>query len=108
MPRPKELTKTQIGNIRFGMARHASRLSNRLAAYALDEEGKVTMTPGQVKAAGIVLSHVLPGMQQAEITDLSQNFGSPAQAKENYHQLLRETLHSLKPEELAALMKADA
>lgn len=85
MGRPKELTKTQIGNIRAGIARHATRVGNRLAAYV---EGDLELTPGQVRACGILLQHTLPAMQSTQIEDVTMPMGDAMQVRRQFESLL--------------------
>ena len=56
------------------------------------------MTPSQVKAAGLVLSHVLPSQAQTQIEDITPDRGDPKDIKEQFDALTRDrTLAQLTP-----------
>jgi hypothetical protein len=93
----QHLSKLEIGRIRSNLSRKATQLGNRLSKFAMGEEG-IEMTPSQVKAAGLVLSHVLPSQAQTQIEDITPDRGDPKDIKEQFDELTREkTLAQLTP-----------
>ena len=93
----QHLSKLEIGRIRSNLSRKATQLGNRLSKFAMGEEG-IEMTPSQVKAAGLVLSHVLPSQAQTQIEDITPDRGDPKDIKEQFDELTREkTLTQLTP-----------
>ena len=93
----QHLSKLEIGRIRSNLSRKATQLGNRLSKFAMGEEG-IEMTPSQVKAAGLVLSHVLPSQAQTQIEDITPDRGDPKDIKEQFDALTRDrTLAQLTP-----------
>ena len=71
----QKLTKTQIGTIRHGIAREAGKVAARLKAHAL---GQTPMSNSEIKAASIVLGHVLPAQASTQWEDVTE----PARSKD--------------------------
>ena len=93
----QHLSKLEIGRIRSNLSRKATQLGNRLSKFAMGEDG-IEMTPSQVKAAGLVLSHVLPSQAQTQIEDITPDRGDPKDIKEQFDALTRDrTLAQLTP-----------
>ena len=85
----QHLSKLEIGRIRSNLSRRATQLGNRLSKFAMGEDG-IEMTPSQVKAAGTVLSHVLPSQAQTQIEDVTPDRGDPKDIREQFDQLARD------------------
>ena len=85
----KTLSKLQIGRIRANLSRNASQLGNRLTAHAL---GEVDMNPSEIKAAQVVLTHVLPGQQQTQIEDITPERGDPLEVQEAFNHMIHDRL----------------
>lgn len=95
MPRKiPQLSKLQISRIRANLSRKASQLGNRLSAHALGETGKdgkpVEMSPSQIKAAQVILGHILPAQAQTQVEDLRAERADPLSTKRQLEETLLE------------------
>mgnify|MGYP001821068568 CR=1 FL=1 len=90
MPRKIEhLSKLEIGRIRSNLSRRASVLGDKLTKHALGEQ---EMTPSQIKAAQVVLQHVLPAQAQTQVEDVTEARPDPLDTKAKLDELAREQI----------------
>ena len=108
MPRAiKQLSNTEIGRIRSNLSSQASNIGARLRKHALgtleDKDGnKIEMSSTQIKAAELILKHVLPGQASTTFEDITQ----PDKTKEQIESEYQSALEDIPKEQLQALLES--
>jgi len=94
-----KVTRRQSENIRAQIASKAGATAARLQAHV---EGKITLTPAQVRSAGILLSKVV-----ADQKEIHQETGSPYEGvnRADLYDKLGEFLASMPRDKLAPILE---